>query len=161
MRHRTGFSPRGFTLIEVMIAIALVVALGGVVGLLVFQRKADADVGVVRIQMNEVKRALEMFRLDFGRFPTDDEGLAVLWSRDTLDPDADETKWRANLASPKPRDNWGSAWGYRAEGEAREGYYDLWSYGPDKQDGTDDDIMLWEAEDDAETSRRSGGRGGL
>lgn len=150
-----------FTLIEVMIVIAIVVALGGLVGIMVFQRQAQAKADLVRADLNTLRRAIEFFQLDFERFPTDEEGLSVLWSKENLDPDADESRWKPNLDRPMPRDRWGSEWGYRAEGERREGWYDLWSFGPDKQDGTDDDIHLWEEEDEQGSYDGLGAPGGL
>ena len=73
-------------------------------------------------------------------------------SRETLDPDADQAAWSGYIESPTPRDLWGSEWGYSTESdefalEDEEGAsagptFDIWSYGPDKEDGTEDDIHL-------------------
>ncbi|MFU8829279.1 MAG: type II secretion system major pseudopilin GspG [Phycisphaerales bacterium] len=150
-RHR-----RGFTLIEVMIAIAIVVALIAIVGINVIGQRDTANVGQARAQMRNIEAALDNFYLAFNRYPTDDEGLEVLWNREALDfeNEEDEQKWQRFLNNAIPRDVWGNEWGYRAESEFGR-RYDLWSNGPDGEEGTDDDITSWTAEDEA------GGFGGM
>jgi hypothetical protein len=61
-----------------------------------------------------------------------------------------------------PLDRWGQAWGYRQVSEnGDEKMYDLWSNGPDKQEGTEDDIVSWTTEDESgDGSGGSGGTGG-
>ena len=140
----------GFTLIEVLIVIAIIVALGGLVAVAVFQRRDQATADLARADMQTLKSGLDLFRLDFERWPTEEEGLAVLWDKELLDPDSDESRWSSYLNEKMDTDRWGSEWGYRAESEIRDGYYDLWSLGPDKEEGTEDDIQLWESADEDE-----------
>lgn len=151
-----GFGPRGgvrvsggvragFTLIEVLIAIAIVLALGAVVGVAVLQRQDSAKIDLAKTQLNQIQKALDMFYVDFGRYPTDEEGLAVLWNREVLDPDADAAKWVGYLTTPLPRDIWGNDWGYRGEEPEHGEKYDLWSNGPDGQEDTEDDLTSWAA----------------
>jgi general secretion pathway protein G len=156
-RRRAWTRRSAFTLLEVMIVIAIVLMLSGLVGIALFARRDQARTDLVRVDMNTIQSALRMFNLDFGRWPTDEEGLAVLWDRTALDPDADENAWKGYLERPMPRDRWGHEWVYRAEGELREGYYDLFSVGPDGIEGTDDDLSLWEEEQD-ELGPRTGRR---
>lgn len=136
-----GRAAAGFTLIEVMIVIAIIVALAGLVGVALFARRDEAKVNLVRTDLNTIKSALKLFRLDFERWPTESEGLAVLWDKTKLDPDADQAKWKSYLEEPMPNDKWDQPWGYRAESETDPTKYDLWSNGPDKQEGTEDDIL--------------------
>lgn len=142
---------RGFSVIEVMIVLAIMLLLAGIVGITVFGQKAKADVQTTRVQMESIESALRTFRLDYRRYPTEDEGLAVLWDRETLDADADEAIWTKYLEKPVPTDVWGSEWGYSTETDdfaseddpaISEPTFDLWSFGPDREDGTDDDIHL-------------------
>lgn len=135
---------RGFTLIEVLIVIAIVLALTGLVGVAVFSRRDDAKKDTAKIELNTLKNALNMFRMDFDRWPTDQEGVKVLWDKSVLDSEADQGKWKQYVTDPLLNDKWGSPWGYRQKGEhGDETKYDLWSYGPDKQEGTEDDINSW------------------
>ncbi|MFG0312748.1 MAG: type II secretion system major pseudopilin GspG [Phycisphaerales bacterium] len=144
MNRRTR--ARGFTLIEVMIVIAIVLALTAIVGLALFGRKEQADVSLTQTDINNMKRAMNLFRLDFNRWPTDEEGVAVLWSKELLDPESDETKWQKYLQEPLEKDRWGNEWGYRQLSEREdESEYDLWSFGPNGEDenGEGDDITSW------------------
>lgn len=144
MNRRTRRA-RGFTLIEVMIVIAIVLALTTVVGLMVFARKDQADTQLAQVDVNNVKRAMDLFRLDFNRWPTDEEGVAVLWDKERLDPEADQAKWHQYLQEPMPKDKWGNEWGYRQISERDETQYDLWSFGPNGEDenGEGDDLTSW------------------
>jgi len=147
---------RGFTLIEVMIVIALVVALTGLVGIALLGRRDDAKVDMTRIDMNTLRQALDQFYFDMNRWPTDEEGLAALWDRNALqvEDESMESRWRAYLSEPLARDRWGNEWGYRQVSEqGDESRYDLWSNGPDGQEGTEDDITSW--------STDAGGAGGF
>jgi general secretion pathway protein G len=136
---------RGFTLIEVMIVIAIILALSGLVAVALFGQRDKAKTDTVRIQMNNIRSALDFFRLDYDRYPKDEEGIAVLWDKSKLDPEADATKWHQYLKESMPNDGWGHPWGYKQQSEHTDDTtkFDLWSYGPDGQDGTDDDIKSW------------------
>lgn len=142
---------RGFTLIEVMIAIAIVVVLIGIVGINVIGQRDDANAGAAKIQLNSIENALQNFYLDFNRFPTEDEGLEVLWSSEALDSDDDAEldRWKPYLTDPKPNDVWGEPWNYTDDVDDESRRYELWSNGPDREEGTDDDIRSWTEEDDA------------
>lgn len=144
MNRRTR--ARGFTLIEVMIVIAIVLALTAIVGLAIFGRKEQADVSLAQTDINTMKQAMKLFRLDFNRWPTDEEGVTVLWDKAVLDPESDESKWNKYLEEPMPADRWGNEWGYRQISEREDdSEYDLWSYGPNGEDenGEGDDITSW------------------
>lgn len=143
-RTRAHTRARGFTLIEVMIVIAIILALSGLIGVALFSRQKEAKASLAQTDMNTIKQSMKLFYLDFDRFPTDEEGLAVLWAKETLSADADQTKWKKYLDSEMPNDRWGKPWGYRQLSEhGDETTYDLWSFGPDGQEGTDDDVVSW------------------
>jgi len=142
--RRLRAARRGFTLVEVMIVIAIILALASLIGLAVFSRYGEAQENITKIQMKNIEDALESFRLTYNRYPTDDEGLTVLWSSANLENPEDEDKWSAFLTDPIAADQWGTDWGYRQISEyGDETKYDLWSAGPDKEEGTEDDITSW------------------
>ena len=144
--RRLQAARRGFTLVEVMIVIAIILALASLIGLAVFSRFGEAQQNITKIQMKNIEDALESFRLTYNRYPTDDEGLSVLWSSANL-----EDKWSSFLTDPTPVDQWDSEWGYRQMSEyGDESKFDLWSYGPDKEEGTEDDITSWSESEDGE-----------
>lgn len=144
---------RGFTLVEVMIVIAIILALASLIGLAVFSRFGEAQQNITKIQMKNIEDALESFRLSFNRYPTDEEGVSVLWSSANLENPEDEEKWSTFLTDAIPADQWGSEWGYRQMSEyGDETKYDLWSFGPDKEEGTEDDITSWAGAEEGEGS---------
>jgi len=137
---------RGFTLLEVMIVIVIILAILGLVTVNLMGAKKKADSGTTQIQLGTIKQALNTFYLDFSRYPEEDgEGLAVLWNKSAL-PEEDQAKWREGgyLQEEIPRDQWGSEWVYRVESAdsatGSTGGVQVWSMGPDKQDGTEDDV---------------------
>src|SRR5262245_51438400 len=165
-RRRMSPSSRGFTLIEVMIVILIVLMLGGLVAWNLMGTKEDAQANIVRIQMDQIKSALKTFRFTYERYPTDEEGLKVLWDKTAMTDEEEAKKWKAFLEKAVPKDNYGNEWGYRQKSEhGNEDTYDLWSYGKDKQEGTDDDIVSWDKEAEsngapAATGSTGSGKGG-
>jgi general secretion pathway protein G len=156
-RNRRMGAGRGFTLIEVMIVILIVLALGGVVAWNLMGTKEEADIGTQKYQMKMIDQALRDFRFRHSRWPTDAEGIAVLWDKEKMTEEADLKNWKKHLEKPVPKDKWGNEWGYRQVSEhGDETMYDLWSYGPDRQEGTEDDIVSWETEGDGTTPSDSG-----
>ncbi len=95
---------------------------------------------------------LDLYQAAMGRYPDAREGLSALM----IPPDdaEEEEKWR-NGGGPFIKnlealfDPWGNEYQYVFPGEKNDdNVYDLWSYGPDKEDGTDDDIVNWLRDDD-------------
>lgn len=155
-RRRQGMIRRGFTLIEVMIVIVIVLALGSLVAYNLLGTKEKAEDDLVRIDMNTLKAALKQFRFEHNRYPTDDEGLKALWDKTTIQDEEEAKKWTKLLEEPMPKDRYGNEWGYRQKSEhGDEEAYDLWSYGRDKLENTPDDIVSWTA--DAEGTGTPGG----
>ncbi len=142
---------RAFSLIEIMIVLAIMLVLAGIVGFAVFGQRDKADIQATRVQLESFESAMRAFRLDYRRYPTEEEGVAALWSKETLDPEADATVWSGYIETPVARDLWGSEWGYSTESDEfaiddedtpAGPTFDIWSFGPDKEDGTEDDIHL-------------------
>lgn len=152
MMQRTARA-RGFTLIEVMIVIAIVLALAAIVGVAVLGRRDQADVSITQIKLNNLKDGLKQFNLDYGRWPTEEEGVKVLWDQESLDPDADQNKYLKGgyMDEPTPKDQWGNEWSYRFPSvRGDESQYDLWSFGPngEDEDGEGDDIVSWRRDEE-------------
>jgi general secretion pathway protein G len=155
---------RGFTLIEVLIAIAIVVAIGALVLVNFLPAKEQADISLQRVQFDQLDAAMKSFKLDLKRWPTEDEGLAVLVRKDVMADESEAGGWRGPyLDGGLPKDQWKHDIIYHIPSEALgEGYYDLISMGPDGQEGTSDDITnhdrLKNAEGEIEGTPGGGGR---
>ena len=132
---------RGFSLLELLIVIAILLALGATAVVYLMPRKAQADVDLTRADLDAFGDALEMFKLDFGRYPTEEEGITILWDKNQVVEEDDEAKWKnAYLTEPKPQDRWGNDWTYTYPSEEVPGKYEIISWGPDGEEDTDDDI---------------------
>ena len=132
---------RGFTLIELLIVIAILLAIGGLVVVNLIPRGEQAKADSQRVQLQLIVSALKQFRLDMDRWPSEEEGLEVLWIRDRVEDDQEIQRWRGPyLEDPIVQDRWGNDLIYRYPGEIRgETFYDLISIGPDKEEDTQDD----------------------
>jgi general secretion pathway protein G len=142
MRRSNPVARRGFTILELLIVIGILIAISGLILVNVLGSSEKADKSLALVQIKAFEGALETFKAEVKRWPTEEEGLAVLWSRDALQEEADRAKWGGPyLKEPKPNDTWGNAWIYRQPSQIIEGFaFDIVSLGPDGQEGTEDDI---------------------
>ena len=124
---------RGFTLLELLVVMVIIGLLAGYVGPKLFAQIGKSESKVTRAQIDALQKALDQYRIDTGRYPATDAGLAALVQRP-----ADEPRWAGPyLAKAVPADPWGRAYQYTAPGQ--HGDYDLLSYGRDGQPGGDGD----------------------
>lgn len=132
---------RAFTLIELLIVIAILLAIGGLVVVNLLPKKEEADINLMQAQIDQFDASLKYFKLAMNRYPTEDEGLRALWSRDAIEDEEEAQRWNGpHLENPNPRDTWGSEWIYRQPSEIEGLAYDIISLGPDKEQDTADDI---------------------
>ncbi len=134
-----------FTLIEILVVIAVIAILASLVAPNVFQHVGTARSTTARSQLEMLATALDAYRLDTGRYPTSAQGLDALVTLPTIDT---PPTWRGPyLRRAVPRDPWGSPYVYVAPGVANPGAFDLLSYGADGRpggDGEDADILGWQ-----------------
>lgn len=133
---------RGFTLIELLVVIIVIGLLAGLVAPQIVGRVSEARVTTAKAQLELFNVALESYRLDNGRFPTTEQGLAALRDRPTRGPAP--TSWQGPyLKKSVPMDPWGNAYVYRSPGARSAAGYDLLSLGRDgKPGGTGEDADL-------------------
>lgn len=144
MRHQqtNRRHSRGFTLIELLVVLAIIGLLAGLVGPQVMKHLGESKTKTARLQIEELASALDMYRLDVGRYPTGDEGLQAL-----IEQPASARVWNGPYLRKKkvPLDPWNNAYHYAAPGQ--HGKFDLFSLGADGSDGgegEDQDILGWE-----------------
>ena len=135
---------RAFTLLEIIVMVGILALLATLLitkteGIFGNSQKTIAKIFV----QDSLKTSLERYRMDLGSFPSTSEGLAVLMSA----PANAAGNWRGPYADTPggkpPLDPWGEPYQYRSPGTHNKSSYDLFSKGPDKTEGTDDDIGNW------------------
>ncbi|PLZ01869.1 type II secretion system protein GspG [Burkholderia sp. WAC0059] len=140
-RYRRG---RGFTLIEVMVVIAIIGILAALIVPKIMSRPDQARVVAARQDIGTLMQALSLYRLDNGRYPTQDQGLPALVQKPTVDPVPGNWKSGGYL-DRVPMDPWGNPYQYLNPGA--HGDIDVFSFGADGKaggDGNDADIGSWQ-----------------
>jgi general secretion pathway protein G len=122
---------RGFTLLELLVVVAIIAVLTSVAGPRFFGSVAKSEAAAARAQIDALEKAAEQFRLDVGRFPSAEEGLSALFAQP-----GGLTRWNGPyLKKPVGSDPWGHPYVYRSP--APGGDYEILSYGKDGQPGGD------------------------
>ena len=126
--------------------IVVIAILASLVAPNVFQHVGTAKEVTARSQIEMLSAALDAYRLDNGRYPSSEQGLAALWTAPTASPHS--TNWRGPyLRKAVPLDPWQHAYVYRSPGEANPTGFDLLSYGEDGVPGGERgaaDILSWQ-----------------
>lgn len=129
----------GFTFLEIILVVSIIVILAGIVGPSLVGRSRKAQVSATKTQLSNIQTSLQAFEVAVGRFPTSSEGLQALVTRPSS---IDERDWQRQM-DKLPRDAWGEEFKYVYP--SNHGLdYDLYSKGPDRTEGTEDDITNWE-----------------
>lgn len=130
----------GFTLLELLVVMVIIGLLAGYVGPKYFSQVGKSEVKTAKAQIDALEKALDQYRLDNGRYPTTEQGLAALMSKP-----ANEARWDGPyLKKAVPLDPWGNPYVYKQPGT--RGEFDLMSYGKDGQPGGTDqaaDLTNW------------------
>jgi general secretion pathway protein G len=132
----------GFTLVELLVVLAILGLLAAIATPQVLKHLSGAKTKTAALEVKNLSTALEMFRIDTGRFPTQQEGLEAL-----VRPVPGVERWNGPyLQKPTvPADPWGSPYLYRYPGQ-HGGEFDLYSLGADKAEGgtgENQDITNW------------------
>jgi len=142
MKIRVSSSENGFTLLELLVVLGIIALLAGIVGPQVMKHMGASKTKAARVQIEDLSAALDMYKLDTGRYPTTDQGLAALVERPS-----DGKRWNGPYLrkTVMPKDPWLQAYHFASPGE--HGRFDLYSYGADEKEGgegEDQDINSWE-----------------
>jgi general secretion pathway protein G len=138
--RRRAHRQAGFTLIELLVVLVIIGLLATLVAPNFIGQSEKAKPKAARVQVENLRNALDMFQLDVGRYPTSEEGLQALRQRPNSAP-----RWAGPyLRDDLPNDPWGRPYVYRSPGEGG-GNYDIGSYGADGRSGGDEnnaDIVI-------------------
>jgi general secretion pathway protein G len=145
-RRQAPHPTAGFTLIEILVVVAVLSVLAALVAPNVFQHLGTAKDAAARSQMEMLGAALDAYRLDNGRYPTTAEGLQALREAPAIEPRP--RNWNGPyLRRAVPLDPWDNPYVYISPGEANPNGYDLVSLGADGLpggEGENADIRSWD-----------------
>jgi general secretion pathway protein G len=135
---------RGFTLLEILVVIAIIGLLAGITIANVGGLFGSSQTSIAKIFVTQsIKTSLLSYRLQMGDYPSTEEGLQALFTA----PAGKAERWHGPYVAEGTKypilDPWNEPYQYRYPGVHNKTGYDIWSKGPDKQDGTDDDIGNW------------------
>jgi general secretion pathway protein G len=118
----------GFTLLEIMIVLAIIAMIAGGVGVALFRNFQKAKVSTAKMRVKAARDSVTQYMIETPSCP---HGIDELVSGKYLD--------RQNAKDP-----WGTSLSMKCPGTNDTDGADVWSAGPDKQDGTADDIRSWD-----------------
>lgn len=137
-------SQKGFTLIEIMVVLFIIGLMAAVVAPALFDNTEEARLKKAAIDIQQLEGALQRYNLRTNAFPTTEQGLQALVSAPTTG-DIPRSYPEGGFITRLPKDPWDNDYVLLYPGEV--GRYDLYSLGPDGQEGTDDDIGTWNLND--------------
>lgn len=122
----------GFTLIEIMVVVVIIGILAMVVVPSIISRPDEARIARARQDVNAIEQALDLYRLDNGYYPSQQQGLEALVTKPTTDPVP--RNWSSGgYLSKLPEDPWGNLYQYHNPGT--HGMIDVFSYGSAGEQG--------------------------
>ena len=133
---KTKIKQKGFTLLEIMLVVSIIVIILGVAISKLGNTTGIAKTMRVQADVQAIKTQLQLYESMNGFFPSTEQGLQSLVTQPQSDPRP--TRWY-QLFRELPKDPWGSDYIYRNPGLKSSGGYDLYSAGPDRQADTSDD----------------------
>lgn len=140
--HRRG-RRAGFTLMEVLLVLAILVILGSLAAVSFRGVMSDADSKAAKSQVGLFKPAIEVYQLTFKQYPPSLTALVQ------APPEVDQDKWTKIIApsfpsGTLPKDPWGNEYQLVVPGTHNPNGYDVFSIGPDGAAGTADDVGNWD-----------------
>lgn len=142
---------KGFTLLEIMVVIVILGLLASLTIPSLMGNKEKADKQKAASDIVALENALDMYRLDNGRYPSSEQGLAALVAKPERPPlprNYPEDGYIRRL----PQDPWGNA--YQLRNPGKHGKLDVFSIGPDGLADTEDDIGNWAEKSPGQAEQR-------
>jgi general secretion pathway protein G len=141
-RNKHMQSTAGFTLIELLVVLSIIGLLAGLVGPQVMKHLGGSRTKAALVQIQDLSAALDMYKLDVGRYPTSEQGLSAL-----VEKPADVKRWNGPYLRKNtlPKDPWSQEYAYKHPGD--HGDFDIYSLGADGSEGgegEDSDVVSWE-----------------
>ena len=134
---------RGFTLIEIMVVVIIIGLLAGMIGPSLFGKGKQAKLAAARADIeSNIATALDLYEVDNGRYPTTEQGLKALNEKPSTAPIPNNWNGPYLKRKKRPIDPWNNEYQYVCPGAHNAEEYDLFSWGPDGVESSDD-IVNW------------------
>ena len=137
---------RGFTFVEIMVVVTILAILAALVVPRIMGRTDEAKRKATTVQIRNLEGALQLFKLDNGRYPSTEQGLAALVSKPTTG--VIPKRWKSGGYLAKlPKDAWGNSFHFVSP--SPHGDFDIVSFGMDGEvggEGDEADISIWNLE---------------
>lgn len=133
-----------FTLLEILVVLAIIGLVAGLAISKIGNIYDNAKVTTAQLFVTtSVKLPLNTYKFQMGDYPSTAEGLQALITA----PNNNNGRWRGPYLESNrvPEDPWHEPYQYAYPGSRNKGSFDIWSKGPDRQSGTEDDVGNWEA----------------
>jgi general secretion pathway protein G len=139
---RTHQNQAGFTLLELLVVLGIIAMLAGIVGPQVMKHLGESKTKAAKVQVEDFSAALDMYKLDMGKYPTSEQGLQAL-----VEAPEGSKRWNGPYLkkAKTPVDPWQNEYHYASPGT--HGKFDLFTYGADDKEGgegEDQDINNWD-----------------
>ncbi len=140
MKRLKPITSAGFTLIEILLVIIIIVSLMAVLIPNIRNSMTEAKKGTAEMYVNKLAGDLALYEATNGFPPTTQQGLAALVQKPTSEPIPRKWSQREEKLEPDP---WGMEYQYEYPGKHNKTGFDVFSAGPDRTPGTDDDVGNW------------------
>lgn len=137
MRRPDRFHSAGYTLFEIMLVLGIITV---ILGSAIYMMSGNLDSAKMQRtdgDFQTVESGLRMYEMSNRSFPTTAQGLDALVERPSVEPKP--RRW-TQIMRAVPNDPWGNPYRYVYPGKKNTGSFDIYSDGPDKQQGTEDDV---------------------
>jgi general secretion pathway protein G len=125
--------------VEVLLVLVILVMIGSLAVVQYGNIQEKAQIKAAKAEIEVLENALRLYRLDVSTYPATDAGLEAL-----SQAPGDTDKWQGPyLEQDSLQDPWGRPYQYQFPGQYSEDKPDIWSLGPDGEDGSEDDVGNW------------------
>ena len=138
LHRRHGRLVRGMTLIEIMVVITLLGIIAAAVGVAAVNMLERGQIDTARTQAHEIAKSMDSYRVLYGHYPSNSEGIDALVS-----PPGNGKPIMERI----PKDPWSNPYQYLRPGTHNPDKFDVKSFGPDGQEGGGDDVGNWPADE--------------
>ena len=130
----------GFSLVEILVVIAIMAILAGVVAVSVMHKPAEARVAAARMQLKNLSTSVQVYLTEQGRIPSLAQGLNALVRKPTIEPIPRNYRPGGYLESREvPLDPWGRPYIYLVPARSGDKPFEIITYGSDGEKGGEGD----------------------